>query len=185
MADDGVIDLASRQRARLEAELARQRASNEALIALAKANLAAQAQTHGAVLSILEAETAPALDRKLAGPVAGALGVDVVRVFIEGCALLPSGQAIQACAPEFADALLGGAAERLGPVDTRYADALYAGKAAALRSEAVARLDIAGAPGALCLASRDRDAFGPDQAGDLLHFLARVLERRLAPWLTD
>lgn len=185
MADDGVIDLAARQRARLETELSRLRASNAALIDLARANLAAQAQTHGAVLSILEAQSAPALDRKLAGPVAGALGVDVVRVFIEGCSLVPSGQAIQACAPDFTQALLGAKAERLGPVDTRYADALYAGKASALRTEAVARLDIAGARGALCLASRDGQAFRPDQAADLMHFLARVLERRLAPWLKD
>ena len=185
MAEDGVIDLASRQRAKLETELARLRASNEALIALAKANLAAQAQTHGAVLSILEADTLPALDRKLAGPVAGALGVDVVRVFIEGRALLPAGQAVLPCAPDFTQALVNGKAERLGPVDARYADALYAGKASALRSEAIARLDIAGTAGALCLASRDGDAFRPDQAADLLHFLARVIERRLAPWLKD
>jgi len=185
MADDGVIDLAARQRAKLETELSRLRASNEALIALAKANLAAQAQTHAAVLAVMEAETLAALDRKLAGRVAGALGVDVVRVFIEGHAPLPAGQAIQPCAPDFAQALTGSKAERLGPVDGRYADALYGAKASALRCEAVALLDIAGVPGALCLASRDGEMFRPDQAADLLHFFARVLERRLAPWLKD
>lgn len=183
MADDGVIDLASRKQQRQQSELARVKAANEALIALATANLAAQAQTHGAVLAVLEAETAPALDRMLAGRVATTLGADVVRVFIEGHALLPAGQAIKPCAPEFTSALLGSRAERLGPVDTRYADALYAGKASSLRTEAIARLDVAGVPGALCLASRDGDAFRPDQAADLLHFLARVLERRLSPWL--
>lgn len=183
MPEDGVIDLAARQRSKLETELSRLRASNEALIALAKANLAAQAQAHAAVLALMEAETLPALDRKLAGRVAGALGVDVVRVFIEGHTLLPAGQALQACAPEFTDALVGSKAERLGPIDTRYADALYAGKASVLRSEAIVRLDIGGVAGALCLASRDGDMFRPDQAADLLHFLARVLERRLAPWL--
>ena len=183
MADDGVIDLAARQRAKLETELARLRASHEALITLAKANLAAQAQTHAAVLAILEADTLPALDRKLAGRVAGALSVDIVRVFIEGHAPLPAGEAIQACAPELTDALLGARAERLGPVDARYADALYAGRAGALRTEASVRLDIAGVSGMLCLASRDGEAFRPDQGADLLHFLARVVERRLAPWL--
>jgi uncharacterized protein YigA (DUF484 family) len=185
MAEDGVIDLAARQRSKLEGELARLRASNEALIALAKANLAAQAQTHAAVLAVMEAETLLALDRKLAGRVAGALTVDVVRVFLEGHAPLPAGQAIQPCAPEFTEALLGSKAERLGPIDTRYADALYAGKASSLRTEAIARLDVGGVAGALCLGSRDGDMFRPDQAADLLHFLARVLERRLAPWLKD
>lgn len=185
MAEDGVIDLASRQRARLEAELNRLRASNTALVAMAKANLAAQAQTHGAVLSVLEAPTLAALDRTLAGALAASLGVDCVRVFIEGHAALPAPQAIRACAPDLVSALLGRAGERLGPVDTRFADALYAGKASSLRSEAIVRLDIAGAPGVLCLASRDGAMFSPDQGADLIHFLARVLERRIGPWLSD
>lgn len=185
MADDGVIDLAARQRAKLESELRRLRATNTALVALAKANLAAQAQTHGAVLAVLDAQTLPALDRQLAGPVAGALSVDVVRVFVEGHAPLPSGRAILACAPDLTAALLGKQAERLGPVDTRFADALYGGKASSLRSDAITRLQMGANTGFLCLASRDGEAFAPDQAADFLHFFARVLERRLGPWLKD
>lgn len=183
LADDSVVDLSQRARQKLERELRRARATNDALIALAKANLAAQAQTHGAVLAVIEAESLIALDRKLSGRAAGALGVDVIRVFIEGHAPLKSGAAIQGCAPDLVDGLVGEAAERLGPVDTRFADALYGAMGSGLRSEALARLEIGGRPGVLCLASRDGRAFTPDQGADLLHFLARALERRITPWL--
>ncbi|MFP4519344.1 MAG: DUF484 family protein [Oceanicaulis sp.] len=183
LASERVVDLSKRAREKLERELSRVRATNAALIELAKANLAVQAQVHGAVLAVMEADSLSALDRKLAGRAAGALGVDVVRVFIEGHAPLKSGAAIQGCAPELVDALLGRKAERLGPVDTRFADALYGPQGPGLRSEALARMEIAGRPGVLCLGARDGRAFTPDQGADLLHFLARALERRLTPWL--
>jgi len=183
LAGEDVVDLSQRARRKLEHELNRMRASNAALVALARANLASQAQVHGAVLAIMEAESLTALDRKLSGRAAGALGVDIVRVFLEGHAPLKSGAAIQGCAPELVDALLGDKAERLGPVDTRFADALYGPMGPGLRSEALARLEIGDRPGVLCLGARDGRAFTPDQAADLLHFLGRALERRIAPWL--
>lgn len=183
LADESVVDLSQRARQKLERELRRTRATNTAVIALAKANLAAQAQTHGAVLAVIESESLTALDRMLSGRAAGALGVDIVRVFIEGHAPLKSGAAIQACAPDLVDALVGETAERLGPVDTRFADALYGAMGSGLRSEALARLEIGGRPGVLCLAARDGRAFTPDHGADLLHFLARALERRITPWL--
>ena len=73
-ADSGgsVVDLAQRRQKKLEKDLRKVRATNDALIALAKANMAAQAQTHAAVLAILEAEDLAALDHKLASRVAGA-----------------------------------------------------------------------------------------------------------------
>ncbi|KAA5803497.1 DUF484 family protein [Alkalicaulis satelles] len=181
----GVVDLGAHARKRLDAELARARATNAALIALAKANLAAQAQTHAAILAVLEAESLSALDRKLSGRAAGALSVDIIRIFIEGADPLPGGQAIRACSPELTDALLGKRAERLGPVDERFASALYEARASGLRSEALVRLELARRPAVLCLAARDARAFTPDQGADLLHVFARVLERRITPWLAD
>lgn len=178
-----VVDLASAQHSRLRTENARLQATNEALIALARTNLAAQAQTHAAVLAILEADTLGALDRKLAGRAAGALGVDAVRVLIEGHQPLKSAQAIHGAAPGLVDLLLGDAAERLGRTDPRFADALYGPQASRLSSQALCRLEAAGHQGVLCLAAREPGAFEPEQSADLVHFLARVLERRLALWL--
>jgi uncharacterized protein YigA (DUF484 family) len=57
------------------------------------------------------------------------------------------------------------------------------GRACALKR--LARMEIAGHPAALCLAARDGAAFTPDMGADLLHFFARVLERRITPWLRD
>lgn len=185
LSSDGVVDLAGRQRARLERELSRVKVSNAALVELSKANLAAQAQCHSAVLAVMEADSLPALDRKLDGRVAGALSVDKVRVLIEGCTPLAESRAIIGCAPELVDALIGTKAERLGPVDARFADAVYGPQGPGLRSEALARMEIAGHPAALCLAARDGAAFTPDMGADLLHFFARVLERRITPWLRD
>ena len=183
MADGGVINLADRKADRLEHECARLRASNEALVELAKANLAAQAQTHSAVLGVLGADSLLTLDKALAGPVATSLGVDLVRVFVEGQTPLPNAQSIRACAPGLADALLGGQAEWIGPLDTRFADALYAPQTTRMRSEARVGLEMAGTRGVVCLASCDEALFTPGQAGDLLHFFARVLERQISPWL--
>lgn len=183
LASDGVVDLASRQRRKVADELAQANASNAALIELSKANLAAQAQCHSAVLAVLEAENPAALDRKLEGRVAGALGVDKVKVLIEGCTLLPEPRALISCAPDLVASLVGAKGERLGPVDTRFADAVYGPQGPGLRSEALVRMDIAGHPAVLCLAARSDAAFTPDMGADLLHFLARVLERRITPWL--
>ena len=183
LASDSVVDLTSRQRQRAQAELSKVKAANAALIELSKANLAAQAQCHNAVLAILETENLAALDRKLEGRVAGALGVDKVRVLIEGCTPLSDGRALIGCAPDLVEALIGARAERLGPVDARFADAVYGPQGPGLRSEALVRMAIAGHPAVLCLAARDQAAFTPDMGADLLHFLARVLERRIMPWL--
>ncbi|MCH8488599.1 MAG: DUF484 family protein [Oceanicaulis sp.] len=183
LTQSGVVDLGAHARRKLEAELARARATNAALIALAKANLAAQAQTHAAILAVLECENLQALDHKLAGRAAGALSVDLIRVFIEGCTPLPGAKAIRPCSPELVEALLGARSEKLGPVDARYADALYGEQAKGMRSEALVRLELARRPAVLCLAARDARAFSPDQGADLLHVFARVLERRISPWL--
>lgn len=182
---EGVVDIATAARNRMQAEIRKLKATNEALVALAKANLAVQAQTHSAVLALLEAETLAAFDRKLAGRVAGALNVDVIRIFIEGHAPLRTAECILGAAPDLVRSLLGEGAERLGPVDRRFADALYGPQAGRQQSEALVRLDIAGRTGVLCLAARDHDGFTPEQGSDLLHFLARVLERRLALFLRD
>ena len=178
-----VVDLAQRRQKKLEKDLRKVRATNDALIALAKANMAAQAQTHAAVLAILEAEDLAALDHKLASRVAGALSVDAVRVFLEGHSPLKDASAILGCSPELTQALLDDDSERLGLVNGRFADALYGPLGPNLRSEAIARMEIGGHPGILCLASRDARAFTADQGADLIHFLARALERRIAPWL--
>ena len=175
-----VVDINAAARDRLQSEIRRLQASNDALIALAKANLAAQAQTHSAVLAILEADTLLALDRKLAGRVAATLNVEVVKVFIENHAPLQSAESIIGASPELVDALLGNDHDKLGPVDQRFADALYGSQASRLASEGIVRLEIGQRHGMLCLASREKDAFTDDQGSELMPFSAIL---RAAAWI--
>ena len=180
-----VVDINSAARERLHGEIRKLEATNGALVSIAKANLAAQAQTHNAVLAVLEAENLAGLDKKLAARVPGALNLSIVRVFIEGHAPLKSGESIIGAAPGLGESLLGDQPVKLGPVDRRFADALYAGEAGRVSSEALVRLDIAGRSGLLAMAARDKTAFSPDQGSDLVHFFARVIERQLAHFLRN
>lgn len=184
-ADDGnLVDINRAARLRMEAEIRRLKAHNDRLLMLSRANLAAQAQTHAAAVSIVEAESVEELDRTLAARVAGPLGLDVARVFIESYVPRRGARSILAATEGLCDAALGDKAEHLGPVDTHLAEVLYGLQAPRLRSHALIGLEIAGRPGVLCLASRGLETFTADQGADLPHFLGRLIERRIAPWLT-
>lgn len=184
-ASEPVLDLNAAARQKQDLEIRRLRATNSALINLARDNLATQSQVHAAILAMLEAESLTALDRKLSGRIAKTLNVDALRVFIEGHRPIEKALTIFAAAPGLSDSLLGQQPERLGHVDSRFADALYGGQGHSFKSEALVRLDIAGRAGLLCLASLHEDSYTPDMAPDFLHFFARALERRMTPWLRD
>jgi uncharacterized protein YigA (DUF484 family) len=181
--EEGVVDLGQAARERLSAELRQQRSVNEGLVETARANLAGQAQVHMAVLTILEADGPPALDRKLAGRVPGALGVDVVRVLVENHSPLRNSEALLGAADGFIQTVLGDRAEKLGPVQSRYADPLYGPQGARVKSEALIRLELGGRDGLLALAGRDASLFLPEQGTELLSFFARALERMLLRWI--
>ena len=63
--EEPVLDINAAARQRLEQEIRRLRATNSALVNLARDNLATQSQVHAAILAMLEAESLTALDRKL------------------------------------------------------------------------------------------------------------------------
>jgi len=185
IADDGnLVDINRAARVRMNEELRKLRAHNDRLLALSRANLAAQAQTHAAALSITEAESLEHLDRTLAARVAGPLGLDVARVLIEHYVPRRGARCVLAAPGGLVEAALGGEADHLGPLDTHLADVLYGLQAPRLRSHALIALEIAGRPGLLCLASRGLETFTADQGADLPHFLGRLIERRIGPWLT-
>ena len=179
---DGVVDLAAAARDKLLAEIRQLKALNEGLVETARANLAVQSQVHMALLAMLEADTLAGLDRKLSGRVAGALGVDVLRVFIENHAPLRAAESVLGAADGLIESVLGERVERLGPIEPRFADALYGPQGARVQSEALVRLEIGERRGVLALAARDASLFTPGQGTELLSFLARALERLLARW---
>ncbi len=184
-AGDGVVDLGSAAREKLLVELRQLKALNEGIVETARANLATQSQVHMAVLALLEADNLAALDKKVAGRVAGALGVDICRVFIEEHAPLKDAEAIRPTSAGFVADVLDQKVERLGPVMERNAHALYGPQGARVKSEAIVRLDFHGHDGLLALAARDPNLFQSGQGTELLNFMARVLERLIARWMHE
>ena len=180
---DGIIDLGAAAREKLLTEIRQLRALNAGIVETARANLAVQSQVHMAVLALLEAESLSALDRKFAGRVPGALGVDICRCFIEGHAPLASAEAILGASDGLTADVLGERVERLGPVGKSYATAVYGPQGQRVRSEALVRLDFNGREGFLAVAARDPNLFTPGQGTELLNFLARTLERLIVSWM--
>lgn len=174
-----ITDLNVAARQRLQSEITLLQAANEDLLDRLRGNLAAQASAHAAVMGLMDEPSLAALDRRLAGHTATTLGLEAVRVCLEGITALPRAIAILPAAPGLKTAMLGEASERLGPPDPRLSGPIYGVQAGRVASEAVIALEGRGFSGVLCLGSARRDAFRPDDAADLAHFLARILERRL------
>jgi uncharacterized protein YigA (DUF484 family) len=179
----GVVDLGSVARDKLLHELRQLKALNEGIVETARSNLAVQSQIHMAVLALLEAESMATLDRKFAGRVAGALGVDVCRIFIEGHAPLKSAESILGAGSGLVSLVLDQKVERLGPVRSETAESLYGPQANRVQSEAIVRLDLHGHDGLMAVASRDPNLFQTGQGTELLNFLARTLERLIIRWM--
>ncbi len=177
---EGMTDIGAKAREGLQREIRRLKAANDSMIAIARNNLAAQARAHSAVLKIIDTPTLAALDRELAGPVATALGVEAVRVCLEGKTPLPRPMAILPGAPDLRKAMLGDASERLGAPDPRFAPGIYGPQSARIASQAVIALEGKGFAGLICLGARDAQTFRCGDAADLVHFLARAVEKRLS-----
>jgi len=178
-ADTNVTDLNAAARARLQSEITLLKAANKDLLDRLRGNLAAQASAHAAVMGLMDEPSLSALDRRLAGHTATTLGLEAVRVCLEGITALPRAIAILPAAPGLKMAMMGEASECLGAPDPRLSAPIYGVQASRVASEAVIALEGRGFSGVLCLGSARRDAFRLDDAADLAHFLARVLERRL------
>jgi len=181
--DDGAIDLGAAAREKLRCEIRQLKSLNASIVETARANLATQSQIHMALLALLEAETLSGLDKKLAGRLTGALGIDVCRVLIEGHAPLKNAESILGAAEGFVGDVLGDHVELLGPIDPANAHALYGQQGARVSSQAIVRLDFNGHDGLMALAARDAHLFQTGQGTELLNFLARAIERLVVQWL--
>ena len=73
------------------------------------------------------------------------------------------------------------------PVESRGAarEAFFGDVARFVKSDVLMRLKVSsGSPdGVMCFGSRNPEAFGPEQATELLFFLAKVLENTIRAWL--
>lgn len=179
----GVVSLHRAARVRLDAKLQRCETARRALIATARDNLAVQAQTHAAILALLEADDTLGLDRRLAGRAKAGLGMDALVVLVEGAEVLEGAHALFPAQPGLIDTVMADETARLGPVTTA-AEAIFGDAADGLASWALLRIRVGDRPGLFAAGSKDAEALSAEQGTELLTFLAgvtaRLLERR--PW---
>jgi uncharacterized protein YigA (DUF484 family) len=168
--------------ARVHAAHQREATQRRELEELARANFAAQAQTHGAVIDLLDAtglsDLAARVDeiaRERFGLSAGVLALECESAAPGGWRRLVDGQI---------DMLIGGAGNEslMGFVPT--ALGLFGDRQGDVASMAMVRLEIwePARAGLICFGSADPEGFTPDMGPELVAFLARVVERTAGRW---
>jgi uncharacterized protein YigA (DUF484 family) len=175
MVDFGPVALS-----RASAAHQRESGARKRLEAMARANFAAQTQTHAAVLDVLDsasledlAHSVDDLARRRFGLAVGALALEGGET-PPGWLTLVEGQV---------DLILGGPrSARLGCVPT--AGGLFGAQAPNIGSVALARLSIwdPARQGVIAFGSAELDAFTADMGAELVTFLARVVERTAQRW---
>lgn len=185
---DGVLDFQHFMLERLRRDLAGLRREHNDLIATSRGNLASQGRVHKGVLAMLRAASFEQLLQTVTTDLAILIDVDVVTLGIESAAG-PTARApvsgLHLLRAGMVEALLGPTREVLLCTDIRGDPALYGGAAGLIRSQALLRLSFGGGgpAGLLCIGTRRPDTFHPGLGTELLGFLARTLEIRVAQWL--
>ncbi len=152
------------------------------LEAVARANYAAQAQTHAAVIELMEATSLEDLARRLDDLSRIRFGLALGVIALEGEGATPDGW-VPLVAGQV-DAILGGAhrLSRLGPCPT--AAGLFRALAPQIGSVAILRLQMwrPERRGVIAFGAFDPAAFGAEMGPELVTFLARVVERTAERW---
>jgi hypothetical protein len=179
-----VVEFGRAALTRLEAVAEREAGARKQIEAVARANFAAQTQTHVAALDLMEARNASDLARRLDAAAQGRFGLAGAAIALEKPGAVPFGW--RALEPGGVDALLGEhGLTWLGPhfegLD------LFGAAEAEVRSIALIRMapQFAGSTArhALCaFGSPDPDGFSPLMGCELAAFIARVVERVGERW---
>lgn len=180
VATSNVVELAPL--ARVHAAHQREAELRQLLEATARANFAAQAQTHGAVVDLLEARNHSDLARRVDELARTRFGLGAGVVALERDGLPPAGW--KHLVEGQVDLILGGPQRmaRMGRVPT--AHGLFGPDAAEVVSVAMVRMAIwePARQGLLAFGSADPEGFTPDMGSELVAFLARVTERTAERW---
>ncbi len=151
------------------------------LEAVARANFAAQAQTHAAVVELLEARNHADLARRIDEMARLRFDLAAGVIALEQPGRIPAGW--RPLPDNMADALLGpqGLVRMGHPI---FAEGLFGDAAEQVRSVAMIRLAIwePARQGVLVFGSRETDGFTGDMGAELVSFLARVTERTAERW---
>ena len=182
VAAGNVVDFGPAVMARVHAAHQREATQRREVEATARANFSAQAQTHGAVVDLLEARNPSDLARRVDqlaqqrfGLAAGVIALETEAHPPAGWKRLVEGQV---------DMILGGPQRlaRMGIAPT--ALGLFGERAETVRSVAMVRLAMwePSRQGLLAFGSADEAGFTEDMGAELVAFLARVVERTAERW---
>ena len=156
-------------------------AARQELEAVARANFTAQAQTHAAIVELLESRNHADLARRLDEIARLRFGLTCGSVALEGPGSVPAGW--RALPEHMCDALTGpqGLA-RMGP--PLHGTMLFGEAGERVRSAALVRLAIwnPARQGVLAFGSPDPDGFTVEMGSELVAFIARVVERTAERW---
>ncbi len=176
-----VVDFGPVALSRVTAAHRRESSERRRLEAVAEANYLAQAQTHAAVIDILEARNLPDLARRIDDLSRLRFGLAAGVLALEGPGGVPAGW--RAFIEGQIDLILGPRRLALmGHAPT--AVGLFGEMAPQIASVALIRLAIwePARQGLIAFGSTDPEAFSDDMGPDLVTFLARVTERTAERW---
>ena len=177
-----IVDFGPAALARVHEAHRRESSVRQQLEATARANFAAQAQTHGAVVDLLEARNHADLARRVDelaqlrfGLAAGVLALEDPGAVPAGWRRLVEGQV---------DMILGGHQKLACMGFQPTALGLFGERAETIGSMAMVRMAIwqPARQGIIAFGSSDEDAFTADMGVELVAFLARVVERTAERW---
>ena len=177
-----IVDFGPAALARVHAAHQREASQRREIEETARANFSAQAQTHGAVIDLLDARNHSDLARRVDelararfGLAAGVIALETEDHPPAGWKRLVEGQV---------DLILGGSQRlaRMGAAPT--ARGLFGDQADAIQSVAMVRMAIwePSRQGLLAIGSTDVEGFTQDMGTELVAFLARVVERTAERW---
>jgi len=180
LAAGNVVDFGPAALARVHAAHQREALQRQQLEEIARANFSAQAQTHGAVVDLLDARDHADLAVRLDHLAQHRFGLAAGVIALEG---EPAAAGWRPLVEGQVDMILGDhGLARMGVLPT--ALGLFDARQGEIRSLALVRMAIwePSRRGLLAFGSADPQGFTPDMGSELVAFLARVVERTAERW---
>ena len=182
VAHGNVVDFGPAALARVHAAHLREASQRREIEETARANFSAQAQTHGAVVDLLDARNHADLARRVDELARARFGLAAGVIALESEDHPPAGW--RRLVKGQVDLILGGPQRmaRMGPAPT--ARGLFGEAGGAIESMALLRMAIwePSRQGLLAIGSADPQGFTQDMGAELIAFLARVVERTAERW---
>ena len=182
VAAGNVVDFGPAVLARVHAAHQREADQRQQIEETARANFSAQAQTHGAVVDLLDSRNHSDLARRVDELARTRFGLSAGIIALETDTLPPAGW--KQLVDGQVDMILGGPQRlaRMGFAPT--ALGLFREAAGDIKSMAMVRMAMwePSRQGLLAFGSPDEDGFTPDMGTELVAFLARVAERTAERW---